>query len=103
MMPSDEAILKSWGLTNEYQKNHEELVFNAKTAYMVLCRMLGFPPSISELQEVYGEVLCYSRIFLEIVQRKSHLNPAYYKEIAKVFSRYVVQEDWLDISSVPCP
>lgn len=102
-MSSDEQVLRSWSFIRDYRGHKQVLVDLAVGVYSTVCRLKGSPPDKPTCHDMFWKVLHASATYKNIVARKAHLKPILHETFAKKLAMYVLEENWILISSITCP
>ncbi len=101
---NDATTLRSWNFLNDYNNKYErDLVRLAESVYMVLCLLVGSPPTQQECYDFYWDVLRRTPFFRDWVANKKHIKPIFYDAFAQMLSRYALDMNWSSISSMQYP
>jgi hypothetical protein len=100
------ADLNSWSFINLYNKRRikSKLIDLAKSVYASICRLLNAPPTEDQFYRAYSAALRWADVYTRrIIGRNHHLPPSVHGYFADLLAKYVLQQDWAIIRSVPCP
>src|SRR5437762_3256496 len=96
--------LTSWNFIKSYNKRQRELVDLAKSVYISTCTLLQARPTEAQFYRAYSSSLKWADIYVKkILRRKIHLPPSVHEYFADLLAKYVLEQHWLTISSVPWP
>lgn len=103
LTPIEMTELSKWNFVKSYQNHQAQLVNLAKVTYTTTCHVLGKRPTEKQFYKTYRKSLYWSTLYTnQIAGSKSHLPTSLYKYYARLLAKYVLEQDWNDISSVSC-
>jgi hypothetical protein len=103
LTPTERAQLASWSFVNSYNNYRRELIDIARNTYTVTCHLLNASPTQDQVYTPYWRSLRWTNLYMIIVARKHHLPPSLHDYYAGLLARYVLEQDWADVSNAPCP
>src|SRR6266566_5718914 len=96
------AQLDGWSFINSYKKYHQDLLDLAKVVYVILSITLNNqPPTQDQFCQLYGDALRSSNLYVEkIAGKKLYLPSSLYHIFADLLAKYVVEQDWDNITHI---
>ena len=83
----------------DYTAYKTELVEVGKIAYQALSTFGGSPPSEADMERPLATALQSTTLFNNLCAAKPHASPMHYPAFAEALARYMLDNDWGDISS----
>lgn len=96
---ADMTTLSSRSFLTDYANNRTGFVEVGKIVYRALLTHGGSAPAAADMQDPVHVALQSTNIFRIVCAGKSHLNPMYYPTCALGLARYMLDNDWSDVSS----
>ncbi len=102
LTPIEMLQLASWSFLSSYNSHHIELVNLAKGTYTATCHVLNAPPTQDQLYQPYWRSLRWTDLYRKRIAG-GKAPPSLYDYYAGLLAKYVLEQDWGDISSASCP
>ena len=96
---SNLKTLQGRSFLTDYTAYKTELVEVGKIAYQTLATHLGSPPSDVDMERPLVTALQSTALFNNLCAAKPHASPMHYPAFAEALARYLLDNDWSDISA----
>lgn len=97
--PTDLITLSSRNFLVDYAANRLDFVAAGKIVYQNLLTHGGIAPAPADVENPLGVFIQGLAVFNVICAAKQYLNPAFYPTFAFALARYIIDNEWNDITA----
>jgi hypothetical protein len=97
--PEDTHRLFIWSFLTDFKKLRADFIDLARIAYNSTKDLKGTKPDPDDCESLYSGLLLNAPIFQGVLARKYFLSPTFYRASALAFARYVLHNNWNEIST----
>ena len=96
---TDLITLNSRSFLTDYTNNKQQFVGVGKIVYQALQTHGGSAPAQTNLEQPLGVALQSATVFKTVCAAKPHANPVFYSTYAFALARYMIDNNWSDITA----